>query len=318
MEPRRSMTNYAVGLAAALLAITALHIWPLAVGLASSVLLAGVALLRSYRQWMGEAAVPEHRAPLDRLVRRQWTLSGAIGLIASVVVGAIGVKTLKIDAPLRVVQAVAGAAVVALSAVFISSLVDWYWILPRIGGLGDHPAPCEAPGERWKYPTAIWLLHRGLATGLVVASITAVPFYLAGTLGSSAVKVVLSVVGVAVGAGMAVLNQRGLASITNAFNQPIYVGDTILVNQPGEAEGAPMIRRRAYTVDISVQGIKYQYLHGDDFTGPPFERKGHGPILGGDEYRAIERAEGAIAVPCRGGCSGVNWYCRNNPRAYDF
>ena len=117
---------------------------------------------------------------------------------------------------------------------------------------------------------------------------------------------------------MAALNQRGLASVTNAFNQPIYVGDTILVNQPGEGEGDPMIRRRAYVVDVSVQGLKYQYLHGDEYTGPPFERKGHGPVLGGDEYRAIERVEKAAAVPCQNGCSCVNWYCRNNLRAYDF
>jgi|ERR1035438_3781222 hypothetical protein len=315
------MTNYAVGLTVTLLAITALGIWPLGIALAVCVLFAGLALLHSYRQWMRHTSTPPHRAPLDALVRRQWAISGGVCLVAAVVVGAADIHTFGINTPLRVLQAVASAAGIALSAVFISSLVDWYWILPRVGGLGDHAAPCESPGERWKYPTAIWLLHRGLATALVVASIAAVPFFLAATLGDPATKTVLSVVGVAVGAGMTALNQRGLASITNAFNQPIYVGDTILVNQPGEGEGSPMVRRRAYVVDISVQGLKYQYLHGDEYDGPQFERKGHGPVLGGDEYRAIERLEGTAAVPCGRdgrGCSCVNWYCRNNPRAYDF
>lgn len=313
------MTNYAVCVALTLVAVTGLGIWPLAAGLAACILVAGLALQRSYRVWMGTATVPPHRAPLDRLVFCQWALSGGAGLIVAVCIGATGIHILHIDTPLRVVQAVAGAASLALTAVFISGLVDWYWVLPRVGGLGDHLAPCEAPGERWKYPTAIWLLHRGLATALVVASIAAVPFFLATTLGSPMAKAVLSVVGVAVGAGMAALNQRGLASVTNAFNQPIYIGDTIFVNQPGEEDGAPVRRRRAYVVDISVQGLKYQYLDRGEYTGPAFERKGHGPVLGGDEYRAIERAEKAMTIPCReGGCTCVNWYCRNNPRAYSF
>lgn len=318
MEPRSSMTNYAVGATVTLIAVTGLGIWPLAAGLAACILAAGLALRRSYRQWIGTAVVPAHREPLDRLVLGQWALSATAGLIVAVTVGAMGIHILKIDTPLRVVQAIAGAASIALTAVFVSSLVDWYWILPRVGGLGDHLAPCEAPGERWKYLTAIWLLHRGLATALVVASIAAVPFFLAATLGSPVAKAVLSVVGVAVGAGMAALNQRGLASITNAFNQPIYVGDTIFVNQPSEEDGAPLRRRRAYVVDISVQGLKYQYLSGNNYIGPAFGRKGHGPVLGGDEYRAIERAEKAMAAPCRDSCACVNWYCRNNPRAYSF
>jgi len=312
------MTNYAVALVLVLVVVTLLGIWPLAAALSACIVVSGSALLHSYRRWMGTASPPVHRVALDHRVLYQWTVSGCIGLATAATIGAVGVHTPHVDAAIGTLQAVFSAAAIAVTAVFISSLVDWYWILPRVGGLGDHLAPCEAPGELWKYPTAIWLLHRGMATALVVASIAAVPFFLAATLGDPATKAVLSVVGVAVGAGMAALNQRGLASITNAFNQPIYVGDTILVNQPGEGEGDPMVRRRAYVVDISVQGLKYQYLRGDDFTGPKFERKGHGPVLGGDEYRAIERVEKAAAVPCRHGCSCVNWYCRNNPRAYDF
>ena len=312
------MTNYAVALAVLLVAVTGVGLWPLSAGLAVIVILAGWALLRSYSRWMAGASAPEHRLPLDRLVRWQWIASSAAGLAVAVAVGAASIHVLSAGTPVRAAQALLSAAAFAVTAVFISSLVDWYWILPRIGGLGDHLGPCEEPGERWKYPTAIWLFHRGIATALVVASIAAVPFYLAATIGSPVTKAILGVVGVAVGGGMAVLNQRGLASVTNAFNQSIYVGDTILVNQPGEGEGAASIRRRAYVVDISVQGLKYQILHGDEYTGPKFERKGHGPVLGGDEYRAIGRAEGPVTAPCSNGCSGVNWYCRHNPRACDF
>lgn len=312
------MTNYAVGLTVVLIAATGVGVWPLAVGLAAIVLLSGSALLRSYHRWMAGEPAPEHRSRLDRLVLWQWTTTASIGLACAAAVGAVASHTLDSGTAMRVAQAFLGAGGIALTAVFISSLVDWYWILPRIGGLGNHLAPCEAPGERWKYPTAIWLFHRGVATALVVASIAAVPLYLAATLGAPETKAMLGIVGVAVGGGMAALNQRGLASLTNAFNQSIYVGDTILINQAGEGEGAPTVRRRAYVVDVSVQGLKYQFLDGEDYLGARFERKGHGPVLGGDEYRAIERVEGSLAVPCRNGCSGVNWYCRNNPRAYDY
>jgi hypothetical protein len=316
VEPRKSMRNYAAGLAVVLLAVTTFRLWPLAGGLALVLLVGAAALLRQYQRWMNEPA-PPHRAPLDRLVASQWILAGLVGLAAAAGVGISGVNSLAVTTPVRIGQALAGAAAIALCAVYLSSLVDWYYVLPRVGGLGGRAAPCEKPGEQWKYPTAIWLLHRGLATGIVVAAITAAPVYLAGTLGTASVKALLGVVAVVIGGGMAALNQKGLASITNAFNQPIYVGDTTLINRPGEAEGAPMLRRRAYTVDISVQGIKYQYLDGDDFRGPCFERKGHGPVPAGDDYRAIERVEGPMAKPCRDRCTGVNWYCRNNGEAYD-
>jgi hypothetical protein len=312
------MTNYAVGLGIALIAVTALRVWPLALALASVDLLAGLALWLAYRRWTGTATTPKHRADLDRLVLGQWGLSAGLGMAVALGAGVTGLEVIASGTVVRVVQAFLVAGAAALSAVFISSLVDWYWILPRIGGLGDHEAPCEAPGERWKYPTAIWLLHRGLATALVVAIIAAVPLYLAGILGSTSTKTILSVVALAVGGGMATLNQKGLASLTSAFNQPIFVGDTVLVNQPGEGEGAPVVRRRAYVVDVSVQGLKYQYLEGDDYNGPPFERKGHGPVERSNEYQAITRTEGALAVPCREYCKGVNWYCRHNGKAYKY
>jgi hypothetical protein len=312
------MRNYAVGLSAVLIAISGVGVWPLAAGLAAIVSAASLLLFRSYRRWMSGAPSPGHRADLDRLILRQWVATGVIGLASAAVSVLTGAPVLKDGAGAQVAQALFGAAGIALTGVFVSSLVDWYWILPRVGGLGNHLAPCEDPGERWKYVTSIWLFHRAVATLLVVASITAVPIYLAATLDGSAAKTGLGLLGLVIGGSMAAINQRGLTTLFTAFNQSIYVGDTILVSRAGDDEGAPTRRHRAYVVDVSIQGLKYQFLDGNDFNGPRFERRGHGPVLGGDEYRAIDRVKGPLAVPCREGRSGVNWYCRNNTHAYDY
>jgi hypothetical protein len=317
MEPRYSMKNYAVGLGCVLASLSVLRFWPLALGLSTVIAASGLALAVSYRHWMRRRTPPPHRLRLDRIVVREWLGAGSLGFVSALVAAFAGGHLVHLSAAVRVLQALVTGGAVALTAVFVSSLVDWYWILPRVGGLGDHEAPCQAPGERWKYPTAIWLLHRGVATAIVVASIAAVPFYLAGILGSPATKAILSVVGVAVGAGMAALNQKGLSSVTNAFNQPFYVGDTILINQAPEGDGALVKRRRAYVVDVSVQGVKYQYLENDRYLADGFDRKGHGPTEARSEPYSIARLDGPLVAPCRLSCSRVNWYCRNNPEAYD-
>lgn len=70
----------------------------------------------------------------------------------------------------------------------------------------------------------------------------------------------------------------------------------------GEAKGAPVVRRRAHVVDVSVQGLKHQYLHRDEYTGHR-SSKGHGPVLGRDEYRGARMISSAPTGTCatRGG-----------------
>lgn len=45
-----------------------------------------------------------------------------------------------------------------------SSVIDWYYIRPRIDGVVRTP-PCQSSGsDTWKGPTRWWYLHRGIAT----------------------------------------------------------------------------------------------------------------------------------------------------------
>lgn len=311
------MTAYAVGLAALFATLSIIGRAEVAGALAAVVILSGGLILRSYQRRVTGHDVPAHRAKLDRLVLRQWGLSGGLGLTVALVVGTN--HNAQIGAG-HLVQALAVGAAIALTAVFVSSLADWYWVLPRVGGIGG-VAPCQAPGERWKGLTAIWLFHRGVATTFVVAAVAGVPVYLA-TDSKGASAIAYGILGAVLGGAVALINRRGIEALTTAFNQPIYVGDTILVSHPGSSEGDPTVRRRAYVVDVSIQGVKYQLLSGDEFTGPAFERKGHGPTERSDDTVAIAttaRTEGQLAVPCpKGHCSGVNWYCRCNTHAYDY
>jgi len=54
---------------------------------------------------------------------------------------------------------------------FLSSLVDWYYVLPRRDGLIG-PPPCKAPEEsRWQRVTWFWSVHRLIAAMAVIGSV---------------------------------------------------------------------------------------------------------------------------------------------------
>jgi hypothetical protein len=119
--------------------------------------------------------IPPHRQALDTLVERQTLGAGAAGLLALSVVSLADLGPYHVT---RILAVVLAAAVIGALIVFLSSLVDWWWILPRISGI-LRPAPCQcAGGESWPGLTSIWLFHRGLATIVVSGALTAVPAYM--------------------------------------------------------------------------------------------------------------------------------------------
>ena len=66
----------------------------------------------------------------------------------------------------RFTTAETSALLVTAATLFdlLSSLVDWYYIRPRIDGV-VWESPCRSSGQpRWKRVTRRWYLHRGLAT----------------------------------------------------------------------------------------------------------------------------------------------------------
>lgn len=320
MEPRRSMSAFAVAVAVAI-ALLAMDgparagVW-VAVGLlaiAGGFYAERTRLLHRGRD-MGREP-PPHRKSLDRIVLAQW-------LGASLVGGGFSLFCLTSHfSPLsgsgRFVDALAVGLVVGSVGVFVSSLVDWYLILPKVSGMAG-PAPCEqAGGARWKYTTDIWYFHRAVATALVYLAATGIPVYMGGTASGSAVAAWGVVSTIFAAAGAYFFRAMFLAG-WYAFNPPVLVGDHILVEAPEEGDGDVRVhRRRAYVVDVSLQGAKYKILHEGRYTGGKFVDKDDGNVpnhkLAG--VKAPRKDDSPICP--KGGCTGVNWYCRHNPRAHD-
>lgn len=69
---------------------------------------------------------------------------------------------------------IVGVATGVMAGCFLSSLVDWYYVLPRRDGLVG-PPPCKAPQEeRWQRVTWFWFLHRFAAAVATIAGVYAI------------------------------------------------------------------------------------------------------------------------------------------------
>jgi hypothetical protein len=260
---------------------------------------------------------PQHRRALDRIVLAQWLGAGILSFLV-----ALAARHYSLD-PFsgggRLLRALIVGFAVGILGVFVSSLVDWTVILPKVSGLSG-PAPCEcAVGERWRYTTDVWYLHRAAATAVVYLVVIGIPAFMAAeSSGSGQIAWGVLTTGVILVAGF-FFRDMFLAG-RYALNPPVLVGDLIWVEAPPEGdEDLPMLHRRAYVLDVSLQGAKYKALTDGRYRGARFTQKSDGTVsnedLGGAKKAPSKEGEPALCPP--GHCSGVNWYCRHNPKAHD-
>ena len=140
-----------------------LAIWLAAIG----VLLGGV-LNAGYARVLGTRGRSSRRILGDRLVAAYMGISLVAPLVAAVLADSAGVRPVTEFWGFRheEVEAILTAAGALFLVVLLSSLVDWYYIRPRIDGVVCEP-PCRATKEQkapWKRVTRRWYIHRGLAT----------------------------------------------------------------------------------------------------------------------------------------------------------
>lgn len=322
MEPKRSMSAYAGVVVLALLALALSGFAVAAECSAIGLLLAGALLwgertrlLRNGRR-VGRPSPPQRRS-LDRLVLAQWIGAGLLSLVPILAIRYFSLDWLSSVG--RFEKILVATVTIASLGVFLSSLFDWTVILPKVSGLSG-PAPCECPGgERWKYTTCFWYFHRTVATALIYVLVIGV-FAVAGAGSSGSARVYCSIAaGLAAVLGGYFFRAMFIAG-WYAFNPPILVGDPIYVQAPEEGDGdVRVVRRRAYVLDVSLQGAKYKILEDGRYRGGRFTNKSDGTVS--NRHLAKElRPPGAAAEPpiCpKGGCTGINWYCRHNPRAHD-
>ncbi len=249
--------------------------------------------------------VSQPRVRLDRTVRGQLfalAIGTALLIFAFHVTGYTPLQHTAAFVRAAVIGCVVGAA-----TIYASSLVDWYWIVPRVSG-ATGPAPCERPGgERWAGLTNIWLFHRAVATTVVTGVLAGVPGYMAGTSHSGSAGTVWALFGAALAIGYNSVTSGVRQAFFYAFNTTVQVGDWIRVRT-----GLDEAVQNAYVVDVSVQGLKYKVIHNEPRESPKFVQKGNSISM--DELRtfgASRRVENPRPV-CPGGpdqCQAYNWDC---------
>lgn len=99
----------------------------------------------------------------------------ALGVLGPFLI-AVALRSLAYDPEVRVWDFTAdetssllvGAAAL-FTVILASSIVDWYYIRPRIDGVVGTPSCRSSGSDRWKGPTRWWYLHRGIATLAYIA-----------------------------------------------------------------------------------------------------------------------------------------------------
>lgn len=310
MEPRYSMTAYAIVIGVALVLLSVRGFALAAAGIAVGIVAIGLALDASYIVRRQTDRLLDHRRNLDRIVRTQWAGIALTGLAAA------GLSSMTDWTPLAdagtLVAAIVIGLAVAAPAVYVSSLVDWYWILPKIAGMIGL-APCERTGGRmYAGVTKIWLFHRAAATTIVTFVLAGVPGFMATTASGGPEGSAWVILGSALAIGFNSVNDGITQAFRYALNPKICVGDVVRVRVNPEDSGL----QDAYVADVSIHGLKYKPIAELSAGDPRFVDEGE--LMHNHEIERTRRSPGA-APPCAGigSCRAVNWYCFRNPVAND-
>ncbi len=270
--------------------------------------------------------IPHHRASLDTVMSNgAWGGLGPALLIALV---ALLLGAHPRGQTFDTARAAVTSLTIAATAVYSSSLVDWYVILPRISGqLGYRP--CRDPHPKfpfphsWKEVTRWWYIHR-----IIGALIFRVFVALAAA----------AILGELVGAGVQARVAAGLiiglfgpymASIPDAVmqaSQPkVLVGQTVLVKARARRQLLPPFRKLfapelhgpQYVVDVSLEGVHMTAAAREAAELPADE-----PFVRNPDRLALANLESARLAPrhfrgCHGRCAGINWYCIENPSCFE-
>jgi hypothetical protein len=342
MSPEPYVRGMALVLALVLVGATVLGASVAALACAGTATVVAWGLHRKYRRdvQVADARIPPHRERLDLIVAGD--ARAALGL--GVVLGAFALA-FRPGGPHLVSGAVEAATIpvaVVITTVYLSSLVDWYITLPRISGLlGARPCrpstgdPPTFPAS-WAETTRWWYIHRIVAALVLRFGLAyAVTLAVSDLLGLGVESRLLG--SAAVGSFSAYLLAVPRA-VWEAGHPRLVVGQTVrrqrtrrkslwelrlrgrtIARLPGrkrEAVGGK--RQREYVYDVSLEGVQ---------VVPTRARESRRIAGGATEYernpkriplREIDTADPARPFSgCDETCSGINWYCIENPRCFE-
>jgi hypothetical protein len=266
-----------------------------------------------FRERRTHGLLPRHRQVLDRWALGQWLAILVVGGGGSAFIA--DASWTPFDHVGFVFNVLVVGWIVLWSGVYLSSVVDWFLILPKVSGIAC-PAPCERPGkQRWAGITALWCFHRGFARLLVPAVLIGCPTVIGALTASPGGRAICFSLSATLALYLAEIEIQGKAALTYGLNPRRYIGDTVwLVRESQDS----VTRQPAFLIDVSAEGGKFKYVDATGhYHGAEFEEKhdddGEPVTLGLLNERP--RIHGAIP-PCGEKCTGVNWYCWRNPLAH--
>ena len=328
MSPLPYVRAHAVVLATLLIASGILGASLLALLCAASGALVAALLNMRYRHDVAvtETTIPPHRNKLDDVVASDAIAAFGPATLLIVVSWVIGLNPSG-DAAATARIAI-GFLAIAATAIYLSSLVDWYVILPRVSGqLGARPCRDRDPRfpfpHSWKEVTRWWYIHRIVATlafrFLLAAAIAAV---LGQFIGAGEGTKILA--GLALGVFATYFSTLGSAVFQGA--QPkLLVGETVLVRPrprhqlwpPFTMVHPPDLRGRQYVIDVSLEGIHLTPAaprEQPELPEPRFVREADRLALVNHDSARLSPQEFS---GCAHRCSGINWYCIENSHCFD-
>ena len=209
------------------------------------------------------------------------------------------------------VLAMAALASAIFTVMWLSSVVDRCYILPRLAG-GAGKRPCTHSLDRcWHRLTRIWFLHRLIAAVTLVAATITIVAVAANEWLLSLNQVVAAAVAAATTVLAGFYLTRLPFAVAMVASPPINVGDKV---QFAEMFPQPASAPHYYVSEVSLEGVKLVELMDADErarrkTDRPYDR-----LLDLGEIHKLLRVRDAFA-PCKD-CKGVNLYCgREHPAA---
>jgi len=308
---------------------------------AAGTAVAGLALRWKYLRDLRRtpSVLPPHRERLDLLVTADLRMATLLGLVTAgtlLLVGATppdGVGTAR-----SVVLTLTAATMV----IYLSSLVDWYAILPRVSGqLGARPCRShleeQEPGvwpRTWQETTKWWYYHRlvaavafrfGLSYALALAISGFVTYELdlrIVTIGALALFVEYSPFRLAPAAREGMNPELWVGRTVHrvrrerAARWELRIGPVSFFTLHRKTPAAASTSAREYVYDVGAEGVKLVSAAKREGGVAPadFERETH-------RIRLKDVDEVLPGEPpfrgCEGRCSGINWYCIENPRCFE-
>ena len=323
MTPEPIVRNQGLALALTLLLSAALEIWTVAaIGSALTAIVAAAAGLdyrRNRRAWSApDLPSTRVRTRLDRLIDRT-----TLAVFAAALLGAVVALVARPGLDGGIPATSAATAVLLISGgMYWSSLVDWFWVLPRISGLHGHrscrndPEP-EADPIDWEGVTRWWLVHRVAAAVCVALGVAGLLATVAGLVArvakaDPAAQAMVAALVLFVGTAAQIYRQHAAHAWELILHPEVKVG----VAFEDSARGA------CWPVDVALEGMKVVNLssHADRVRDAVLSEDLPRFTPDKGDYtiplaELIARRSGVAESSCRG-CTGINWYCIDNPDAW--